>query len=124
MSDLPTVTVFTADHGDVTMPEPSWCTGEHSAEGYRADIEHQGEEIELTVQTPCHGPVAVAKAGLLQRPFSELGPKAPLVMVEFDELHEYDAESLAGLLDALVAWAIGPMHQLHERLQLLEGGDQ
>lgn len=116
-----TVTVHTADHGPVTLPEPSWCLGEHPVDGYRADIEHQGEDVELVVATPCHGPVRVASAALFQRPFSMHGPTGPLVAVEFDELHEYDSVSLAGLADSLVAYAVGPLHRLIERLQLLEG---
>ena len=121
----PTVTVYTADHGDVTLEEPFWCTGEHPAEGYREDTEHEGDEIPLVVTTPCHGDVQLLTAALFQRPFSTHGPTVPLVAVEVGdtELHEYDSTALAGLADSMVAFAVGPLHQLIERLQLLEGDE-
>jgi hypothetical protein len=117
-----TVTVPTGDRGDVVLDEPFWCLGEHEPEGYRADISHEGEEVPLLVQTGCHGEVRLGAASLTQRPFSPTDARV-LAAVEFDELHEYDARELADMLDSLVAWAIGPMHQLVERLQLLEGGE-
>lgn len=116
-----TVTVDTTDQGPVTMPEPHWCLGEHDSEGYRSDISHEGEEIPLLVPTGCHGEVRLGMASLTQHPFSPTDARV-LAAVEFDELHEYDADELASMLDSLVAWAIGPMHALVERLQLLNGG--
>ena len=118
-----TVIVDTADHGPVTLPEPFWCTGEHPAEGYREDIEHQGEPIRLTVDTACHGEVEVLNASLFQRPFSTTGSTQPMVSVELDDWHEFNAGQLAGFADSLVSFAVGPLHQLIERLQLLEGGE-
>jgi hypothetical protein len=116
-----TVTVHTIDHGPVTIPEPSWCLGVHTAEGYREDIEHQGQPVRLTVDTPCHGKEQVLEAVLFQRPFSTHGPTGPLVAVDFTaDLHEYDSRHLAGLADDLVAFAVGPLHQLTEQLQQLE----
>lgn len=117
------VTVHTADHGDVTIPEPPWCIGPHPAEGYREDIEHQGETIRLAVDTACHGEIEVLNASLFQRPFSTHGPTQPMVTVELDDWHEFDAVKLAGFADALVSFAVGPLHDLITRLQLLEGGD-
>jgi hypothetical protein len=119
------VTVETGDHGPVTLPEPFWCLGEHPEEGYREDIEHQGEEVPLNVETPCHGEVQLLTAALFQRPFSTHGPTAPMVAVDVGEteLHEYDSQHLAGLADSLVAWSVGPLHDLITRLQLLEGGE-
>lgn len=117
-----TVTVHTADHGPVEVDEPFWCLGEHPAEGYREDIEHQGETIRLAVDTACHGEVEVLNASLFQRPFSSHGPTGPMVSVELDDWHEFNAAQLAGLADSLVSFAVGPLHQLIERLQLLEGG--
>jgi hypothetical protein len=60
---------------------------------------------------------------LFQRPFSTHGPTQPMATVEMVEdwdWHEFDSQSLAGLADALVSFTIGPLHQLIERLQLLE----
>lgn len=120
-----TVTVHTADHGDVTLPEPFWCLGVHPAEGYREDIEHQGEAIRLAVETACHGQVQMLAFSLFQRPFSTHGPTGPMVSAELPEdwdWHEFDVARLSGLADSLVSFAVGPLHQLIERLQLLEDG--
>ncbi|MGW3200685.1 DUF6907 domain-containing protein [Streptomyces sp. NPDC001118] len=122
MSAARTVTVHTADHGDVTLPEPSWCLGQHPAEGYREDIEHQGEPVRLLVDTACHGQAEVLTASLFQRPFSTHGPTGPMVTVELDDWHEFTAASLAGFADSLVSFAVGPLNQLAERLRLLEAG--
>ncbi|WP_327429478.1 DUF6907 domain-containing protein [Streptomyces sp. NBC_01236] len=124
MSDPRTVTVDTSDHGQIEIPEPSWCLGVHPAEGYREDIEHASEPTRLTIETPCHGPVKLLGFSLMQRPFSTFGPTGVVVAAELDEdwdSHEFDSGHLAGLADSLVAYAVGPMHQLIERLQLLEG---
>jgi hypothetical protein len=121
VSDPRTVTVRTLDHGTVTAAEPFWCLGEHADGEYRADFNHQGEEYPLVVDT-LSGPVELATASLYQRPFAEESSTAVVVTVEFDSgADEYDSTSLAGLADALVAYAVGPLHALIERLQLLEG---
>lgn len=118
-----TITVSTVDHGDVVLDEPFWCVAEHPGGVYRADVEHEGEEHPLTVDA-MGGPVRVATASLYQRPFAERSTTAVVVTVDFDsEANEYDSTRLAGLADALVAYAVGPLHSLIERLQLLEGGE-
>ncbi|MEV4936324.1 DUF6907 domain-containing protein [Streptomyces zaomyceticus] len=39
------ITLPTVDHGDVTLPEPGWCTGHAShTPGYRIDLTHSGPE--------------------------------------------------------------------------------
>lgn len=128
MSEPRTVTVDTVDHGPVTLTEPFWCSGFHPPGGYRADIAHYGQEIALTVDTPCHGEVRVMAASLYEGPFSEHEARGPAVAVELGDLdtgdaHSFDAARLAGLADSMVAFAVGPLHQLIERLQLLEGGE-
>jgi hypothetical protein len=123
VSDPRTITIPTLDHGPVTLPEPFWCAAEHLVDGYRADIAHEGEEHPLTVDA-MDGQVQVATAFLYQRPFAERSTTAVVVAVDFGaEANEYDAQSLAGLADALVSYAVGPLHSLIERLQLLEGGE-
>lgn len=117
------VTVRTVDYGDVVLKEPLWCVAEHPGGIYRADVEHEGEEYPLVVDT-ARGRVQVACASLYQRPLAEESSRAVVVAVEFDsEANEYDSTALAGLADALVSYAVGPLHSLIERLQLLEGGD-
>ena len=118
MSTPRTVTVRTLDHGEVTAGEPFWCLGRHADGEYRADFNHQGEEYPLVVDT-----VQVATASLYQRPFAERTTTAPVAVLEFDASHEFDSVALAGLADSLVVYAVGPLHDLVTRLQLLEGGD-
>lgn len=50
MSEPRTVTLATVDHGDVVLPEPSWCVGhaDHQPDSYRADLTHCGPEHRLT----------------------------------------------------------------------------
>lgn len=122
MSAPRTVVVHTGDHGDVTIPEPFWCLGNHAAEAYRVDIEHQGEEIPFVIDTACHGPVELLKLSLFQRPFNPDSPRKPMVAVVLDDWHEFNSAQLADFADTLVAFSVGPLHQLIERLQLLEMG--
>ncbi|MFJ9375414.1 DUF6907 domain-containing protein [Streptomyces sp. NPDC101455] len=42
-----TVTIHTSDRGPVTIPEPTWCLGEHVADGCWIDITHSGPEETL-----------------------------------------------------------------------------
>lgn len=64
-----TITLPTVDHGDVTLPEPSWCVGhaDHDPENARADILHKGPDVALHF----HGAEIIA-AGLAQSPFATL----------------------------------------------------
>lgn len=117
-----TVTVQTGDHGPVTMPEPFWCKWTTPAVSRRSDICHFGEEQALVVDTLRSGDVRVAAAQLTQWPFS-LRDRQVRVAVELDVELEFDAASLALLADSLVAYAVGPLHGLIERLQLLEGDE-
>ncbi|WP_053643541.1 MULTISPECIES: DUF6907 domain-containing protein [unclassified Streptomyces] len=45
------ITLPTIDHGDVTLPEPGWCTG-HAGHipGYRVDLTHFGTQHDLTFE--------------------------------------------------------------------------
>ncbi|MCZ4516422.1 hypothetical protein O3Q52_51635 [Streptomyces sp. ActVer] len=67
MSEPRTVTLATADHGDVTLPCPSWCAGhaDHRSDTHRADILHEGPDVVLTFRGR-----HVADAGLVQSPFA------------------------------------------------------
>ena len=62
-----TVTLPTADHGDVTLPEPSWCVGhaDHQDGDHRADILHRGPDIDFTFRGH-----HITAACLVQSPFS------------------------------------------------------
>ncbi|MEV4863082.1 hypothetical protein MRBLMF1_004403 [Streptomyces ossamyceticus] len=64
-----TITLPTIDHGEVTLPEPSWCAGhaDHRPDTHRADILHKGPDIVLAF----HGAEIIA-AGLAQSPCATL----------------------------------------------------
>lgn len=61
------VTLPTLDHGDVTLPEPSWCAGhtDHRSDSYRVDLDHKGPEHTLS-----HLGEPLWKAFLGQAPFA------------------------------------------------------
>lgn len=83
---MSTVTIPTSDHGDVTIPEPAWCTGGyHQPGGYRGDISHTSDDIEFNVETG-DGTVTAMRAVFEQRPFAERRPpgRGVFVSVELD----------------------------------------
>lgn len=84
-----TVTLPTLDHGEVTLPEPSWCAGhtDHRPDTYRVDLAHRGTEHSLTL--PVHqGFAEVLHVALEARPFVEGWPGTePFVSVGFDNDH-------------------------------------
>ncbi|GHC26911.1 MULTISPECIES: DUF6907 domain-containing protein [Streptomyces rochei group] len=62
------ITLPTADHGDVTLPEPSWCAGhtDHRPDTERVDLAHSGPDVVLKFR----GRV-LSTACLDQAPFAE-----------------------------------------------------
>lgn len=105
-----TVTLPTADHGDVTLPEPSWCVGHESMPGdLRADILHQGPEIVLRF----HGRI-IGDAGLVQSPFAELTSREPGVSVSLlgQTLDPVGLYGLAATLDGYADQLRGLADQL------------
>ncbi|WP_333768158.1 DUF6907 domain-containing protein [Streptomyces sp. IBSBF 2435] len=74
-----TITVHTRDHGTITIPEPTWCTGIHH-QGHppgpdgtvllppREEIVHSGPPIDVTVNTE-QGPRRLIELMLWQDPF-------------------------------------------------------
>ncbi len=83
MSEPRTVTLATADHGDVTIPCPSWCAGHqlHDPESLRVDLVHAGPAVDLV-----HLGSTLLSAELVQSPFAEsntplLGGRTPGVSV-------------------------------------------
>ncbi|MFI0964624.1 DUF6907 domain-containing protein [Streptomyces sp. NPDC021080] len=67
-----TVTLATADHGNVTVPEPSWCAGHahHDPETLRVDLIHAGPAVDLV-----HRGRTLLSAELVQSPHA--GPASP-----------------------------------------------
>lgn len=83
MTEPSAVTLPTADHGDVTLPEPTWCAGHahHDPESERADLMHAGPAVDLT-----HLGDTLFSAELVQSPYAEstnplLGGRTPGVSV-------------------------------------------
>ncbi|MYW66290.1 hypothetical protein GTY65_19855 [Streptomyces sp. SID8379] len=124
MSELRTVVVPTIDHGTVRFTEPVWCLGNHPAGGYREDIQHQGAEVPLLLDTICHGQVQTLAASLMQRPFSTHGTTRPVVTIETDGDHEFNAASLRDVVDALVIYGLGRLKALARQLEALEEGGE
>ncbi|MCX4824865.1 hypothetical protein OG883_34435 [Streptomyces sp. NBC_01142] len=111
MSPGRTVTVQTSDHGPVTLPESSWCTGVHPAGGARSDISHNGQPLEVFLE----GEV-LASGQLCQWPYSILG-RVPFVAVEFaGGEHEYDQDDLQQLAARLATFAAVTIPELRARL--------
>ena len=78
-----TITLPTADHGPVTLPEPAWCAGHtlHDPETLRVDITHAGPAVDCTYLG-----ADLFSAELVQSPHSEstnplLGGRTPGVSV-------------------------------------------
>lgn len=104
MSNPRTVTVHTADHGDIVIPEPQWCIAPHGSEGYRVDIEHYGTQTPLLVPTACHGLAAALPVFFAWRPFSPTDSRIHAV-IELDQWHEFDPVGLDQAADALIEHA-------------------
>lgn len=115
-----TVTVYTVDHGDVTIPEPAWCVEEHTFESYREDIQHTGPELELEVPVE-GGVVPVFTAAIVKRPFSPSDPRT-LVQLEVDEWRSFDPAGLDALAAALVEHA-ATLRRLARELAVLQEAD-
>lgn len=93
-----TVTLPTEDHGDVTIPEPTWCRGhaDHRADSYRTDITHYGPEHRLTFNGE-----ELFVLMLAQAPLAERGSRDLAAYVE--ESHYTGDLDPAGLYDLAAA---------------------
>lgn len=119
-----TVTLPTIDHGDITIPEPSWCTGHTGPTPYRVDISHTGPWTALEIPTPA-GPMVVMEAAIETRPFTETDKHGPHLWVSVDGGAEGqpmlpgDVDRLAA---ALVENAAVLRHLARQLATLLAGG--
>jgi hypothetical protein len=114
-----TVTIETADHGPVTIPEPAWCTGLHPAGNLRAEIAHQGPSINIMVGTP-RGPRRLVELLLWQDPLptpaNPRGAEVYVVAHLLDGDHfDYDVTGLEGLVADLLE-AAGKVRRVARRL--------
>jgi hypothetical protein len=67
-----TVTLQTLDRGEITIPEPAWCTG-HDGEpvGHLADITHDSHNTTVTARTEQYGTVDILDARISHAPHAE-----------------------------------------------------
>jgi hypothetical protein len=101
-----TVTIPTSDHGDVTIPDPPWCTGQfHESGELRYDITHTGPDIELTTATE-DGPEVILRLTMEQQPFGNPdtfpGTDVHVAVELLDGHHPRDAAGLDRLADDLI----------------------
>lgn len=118
------ITLPTLDHGDVTLPEPSWCIGhaDHRPDTYRVDLAHNTPVVPLTVRGR-----TIGRAVITQAPCAELSTReiqASVVLSYegidgFDPAGLYDfaaeldthADRLRALADELTAILTGGTHR-------------
>ncbi|WP_405645877.1 DUF6907 domain-containing protein [Streptomyces sp. NBC_00019] len=112
-----TITLPTVDHGNVTVPEPSWCTGHDGQQpGHRVDIVHKGPNVVLSFLG-----AEILAAGLAQCPFTTVaGPElggptvgvsvyppgrvlTPVALYDLAATLDAYADRLRGLADELAA---------------------
>ncbi|MEU5339342.1 hypothetical protein AB0H18_00550 [Streptomyces sp. NPDC020766] len=124
MSEPRTVTLATADHGDVTLDEPSWCIGhaDHRPDDQRADILHRGPDVTLTFRGH-----HIADVGLVQSPFTvtdvpELSSRTPGVSVSLIG-RTLDPSGLYSLAAALDGYA-DQLRDLADQLSTILGGSE
>ncbi|MFC8866369.1 DUF6907 domain-containing protein [Streptomyces sp. NPDC057148] len=117
-SGLGTITLPTADHGDVTLPEPSWCAGHahHDPLTERVDLTHSGPDAVLTFRGQ---PLSVAS--LAQHPLAEEASREPYAS---DLLYgrPLDARGLYAYAAAVEAYA-GRLRALADQLLVILAGE-
>lgn len=117
------ITLPTADHGPVTLPEPSWCVGhtDHRPDTYRVDLDHKGPEHLLR-----HGGEPLWTAFLGQAPYASRPEHRGigLFVEQASYAHTLDPASLYDLAASLDAHA-DQLRDLADQLTaiLAGGGD-
>ncbi|MFF4448943.1 DUF6907 domain-containing protein [Streptomyces sp. NPDC001502] len=116
MTAARTVTVPTLDHGPVTIPEPSWCTGHAGPPDVFGDVHHTGPEHVVR-----YGDGIALRAELVAFPYGE----TPVPASVHVELHvpdvTLDPPGLEGLATVLVEQA-AELRRLALRLAVLRAG--
>ncbi|MYU22712.1 hypothetical protein [Streptomyces sp. SID8352] len=81
-----TVTLRTIDHGQVTVPEPAWCTGhDNDPVNALADLTHNGAATTASAVTARYGQVDIMDARITQTPHGRTLPEPrPLLVVHVD----------------------------------------
>ncbi|MFI5859171.1 DUF6907 domain-containing protein [Streptomyces parvulus] len=117
MTTEPTVTLATTDHGDVTLPEPSWCAGhtDHRPEA-RSDLGHAGPDVVLKFR----GRV-LAEACLDQAPLAEVASRDVQVSVSLTGT-SLDARGVYELAADLDTYA-DRLRDLADQLLVIRAGE-
>ncbi|MFE2530442.1 DUF6907 domain-containing protein [Streptomyces sp. NPDC059371] len=119
-----TVTLATSDHGDVTLPEPWWCSGHshHDPLSLRADLIHAGPTRDLV-----HRSQTLLSVEIVQSPYADssdphLGGRTPGVSVHplGETLNPVELYTLAADLDRYA----DVLRDLADRLDTIRGGGQ
>ncbi|MFE7229851.1 DUF6907 domain-containing protein [Streptomyces sp. NPDC057596] len=112
-----TVTLQTLDHGEVTIPEPTWCKGhEGQMVGSLSDVSHEGPDVVASVDTRAGGEVVLLRANLTHAPYLEIEPEShPVVYVEALEAASVDATELRMVAARLAVYA-GSLRDLARQL--------
>ncbi|MEV7001136.1 hypothetical protein AB0N62_26070 [Streptomyces sp. NPDC093982] len=112
-----TVTLQTLDCGEITIPEPEWCTG-HDGEQIvqRVDVTHVGRTVTAELET-VGGTVEFLPARISWGPFAELRPE-PYPLADVDDFPGMDPAQLRELA-AEVALHAGRLYRLSNQLDRL-----
>lgn len=116
----PTVTLATLDHGEVTLPEPSWCAGhDNHLPVHRVDLSHFGEQLLLDFRGEQQWAVM-----LVQAPFaSSPAHRTPAVHVEqVGYADSLDPAGLDALAHAFIGHAVRLRQQARALSTILAGG--
>lgn len=119
-----TVTLDTFDHGDVTVPEPTWCAGhEWQPNPHRADITHNGVHVKTSASTWNHGLVEVMDAYISHAPYGELHDEPhPLLALALDVQMDATPEDGRKIAQALRVAALRVDRAADEAERLRDGG--
>ncbi|QXE36958.1 hypothetical protein KQY30_24860 [Streptomyces sp. GMY02] len=126
MSHPRTVTIETLDHGQITIPEPDWCTGHDGPPQYRVDITHDGPDIPFNMTTS-RGQVTSMIAALSQHPFSELPHPGRTVHMWVEIAgggHPSNPQQLRQIAAALTSHAFHLRTLANQLTELLAAGDR
>ncbi|MFD9255975.1 DUF6907 domain-containing protein [Streptomyces bottropensis] len=115
------VTLATVDHGNVTLPEPTWCVGhDDHVPVHRSDLTHYGPETSLAFRGAVLHRVRIGQA-----PFAKLDTRelcGYLVQEEFAV--SITPAGLQAFADALVCHAGALRHEARKLAAILAGGEE
>ncbi|MER6351268.1 hypothetical protein ABT186_05300 [Streptomyces sp. NPDC001634] len=97
MTEPRTVLIRTVDHGEITIPEPRYCTGHAwQPDPYLADITHNSVPVKASAVTGHHGELDLMVARISHAPYAVLQPEPhPVVSVAMDVHHDFAVEDVA-----------------------------